>query len=110
MAAGPRRIFVYYRVAPDAEAAAVAAVQRAQAELRRRFEGLATELLRRPADPAAPVPGPVTLMETYAMDVRLRAAGVDEPLQAMIEKMLQPVLAGVLAGPRHVEVFEACAS
>lgn len=90
---GGRRLYVYYRVAPDALALVLEAVQAAQRELCRRHPGLEAELLMRPPlDDQLP-----TLMETYAAP-----DGVDAALQAEIELAMAQVADGA---PRHVEVF-----
>ena len=99
-----RELFVYYR-AHVAEAAAVqTAAEAMQANLRTRYPALITRLLRRPE----PRDGCHTWMETYATDPARAAEGIDASLQAAIDSAaaaLQPML----AGPRHTEVFIACA-
>jgi hypothetical protein len=110
--ASDRRLYVYYRVPPARVAEACRAVRAAQAELCAAQPGLAAELLRRPLPPA----GDATLMETWRL-LRQRAgaagawsaaSGVDVVLQARIEAHMAQALAGLLSGPRHVEVFEPC--
>lgn len=92
-----RRLYVYFRVARDDEAAAVAALRKLHAQWR---DTLDCELLRR-ADDAA---GHVTLLETYR-----QPGGVTLPMQARIEREAALRLAPWLVGARHVEVFEPCA-
>ncbi len=93
-----RALFVWFRVAPEHEVAAVAALGELHAQWV--LQGLRCELLRRAEDKAAVV----TLMETY------RAAdGVDASWQERIQREANAGLAPWLIGPRHIEVFEACA-
>jgi len=99
-----REIFVYYRVrAADAAAVKIAA-QAMQAQLRAQHPGLVTRLLHRPDAQD----GHQTWMETYAADPTHWPEGIDPLLQAAVDRAagaLQPLL----AGPRHTEVFIACA-
>lgn len=99
-----RELFVYYR-APVAGAVAVQAAAAAmQARLCERHPVLVARLLRRPD----PQDGCHTWMETYATDPARAPAGIDDALQSAIDVAaadLQPLL----AGPRHTEVFTACA-
>lgn len=110
MQPGSRRLFIYYRLGDEAVAAACEAVRHAQQALCARHPGLQAELLQSPASSST---GERTLMETYAMDARAQAAGVDQTLQAAIETAvcgaLQPWLA---PARRHLEVFvdTPCAS
>jgi hypothetical protein len=110
MPTGRRRLFIYYRVAEPALAAACRAVQQAQQALCAQHAGLQAGLLQSPA--ASPT-GERTLMETYAMEAAANSAGVDETLQAVIETALRGALQPWLAPQqRHVEVFvdAPCAS
>ena len=91
-------LFIWFRVPRAHEVAAVAAVRGLQAQWI--TQGLQCELLRR-TDGAE---DEVTLMEIYRA-----TAGVDADWQARIEAEAGPRLAPWLRGPRHVEVFEACA-
>ena len=100
-----RELFVYYRVRSADAATALAAVQELQASLREIHPGLVARLLRRPED----VDASQTWMETYATDPRRDPAGVSPQLQAAIEAQAGAMLPP-LAGPRHTEVFVACAS
>jgi Domain of unknown function (DUF4936) len=95
-----RRLFVYYRVEAVQAHEAIAAAKRMQAALRQHHAGLAAELLRRPAMADAQV----TLMETY-----MHPQGIEDGLQAAIEAEASSALHGLIAGARHVEVFEPCA-
>ena len=94
-----RELFVYYRVRPDAAAAAQAAVQRLHAQLRYDDPHLSVRLLRRPDDEN----GLQTWMEIYAAE-----SGISDEVQARIEAGAQALLP-LLAGPRHTEVFIPCA-
>ena len=96
-----RELYVYYRVPDDAAAAAAREVAAVQDELRAAWPGLEARLLRRPDSSG----GQQTWMETYAR----APAGVDAAVQADIEARAARLLTHV-AGPRHVEVFLACAS
>lgn len=105
MGPGARQLFVYYRLDPGADAAAViAAVQAAQRELTATQPGLQARLYRRQDA------GVVTVMETYACD---RPQGVDAALQDRIERRLAAALVPhPSVGPRHLEAFDPvpCAS
>ena len=96
------QLFVYYRVAaPDLDAC-VRTVRTLQAGLAQSHPGLCGALLQRPeADPAT---GQRTLMEIYESP-----GGIDAALQAQIAQAADALLAPWFIGPRHVEVFEACA-
>ena len=93
-----RRLFIYFRVKRDSEAAAVAAVRELQAAWQMAMPGLRCELLRR-ADQG----GDVTLMETY-----VGAQGVGAEWQQRIEDEASARLQPWLVGERHVEVFVPC--
>jgi hypothetical protein len=105
MCCGRRQLFIYYRVNAAQADDAVAAVSAMQRLLRERHAGLQTALLRRPEtnDPE------LTLMETYALDASAAPAGIDAGLQAAIEQQAKQSLSALIAGARHVEVFETCA-
>jgi hypothetical protein len=97
-----RQLFVYYRVAASDLDACVRAVRTLQAGLAQSCPSLHGTLLQRPeADPAT---GQRTLMEIYGFP-----GGIDAALQEQIAQAADALLAPWLAGPRHVEVFEACA-
>jgi Domain of unknown function (DUF4936) len=93
-----RRLFIYFRVTCENEAAAVAAVRELQAAWQVAVPGLRCELLRR-----AEQSGNVTLMETYS-----HSAGVGVALQERIEREAAMRLSQWLVGERHVEVFLPC--
>jgi quinol monooxygenase YgiN len=95
-----RELFVYYRVRSDNAAAAHAAVQRLQAQLRHDDPHLSARLLRRPEEEN----GLQTWMEIYADE-----AGITEAMQARIEASAHALLP-FIDGSRHTEVFIACAS
>lgn len=100
-----RELFIYYRLrTADADAAA-AAVQAFQAQLRQRHPALRTRLLRRP-DKTDDLQ---TWMEIYSTDPMREPQGVDPILDHDIETAAS-ALSPWLAGPRHTEVFLACAS
>jgi quinol monooxygenase YgiN len=94
-----RRLYIYFRVERDSEAAAVIAVRELQAAWQAAMPGLRCELMRRVDDS-----GHVTLMETYAC-----AEGVSTAWQERIERDAEKSLRPWLVGERHVEVFEPCA-
>jgi hypothetical protein len=100
-----RELFIYYRVHAGQAAALQAEVLGSQAQLRHRFPGLTARLLRRDDD----VADRQTWMETYATDSRLRPDGIDAALHAVIEAQAEAWRARI-DGPRHTEVFTACAS
>jgi hypothetical protein len=108
-----RELFVYYRVRPSDAAATLAATQQLQARLRNRYPGLRTRLLRRPDTDTDTDTGHdhdhelQTWMETYATEPP--QAGVSAEIQAAIEAEAR-VLASLIHGERHTEVFIACAS
>ena len=100
-----RELFIYYRLRSIDAAAAQAAVHTYQAALRAHHPPLIARLLRRPEE----TDGYQTWMETYTIDPLREPAGISPELQAEIERHAQS-LAPWLAGPRHTEVFIACAS
>ena len=96
-----RELFVYYKVASINAADARAAFAQMQSQLQRAHPQLCVRLLRRPEE----VNGVQTWMETYSV----AAVGVDAELQSAIDSAgaaMQPWI----TGPRHTEVFIACAS
>ena len=95
-----RRLFIYFRVKRQSEAAVVAALRELQRLWQAAMPGLYCELLRR-ADENGDA---LTLMETYACD-----AGIDTAWQERIEREASERLQSWLVGERHVEVFEPCA-
>ncbi len=103
-----RELFVYYRVARHAVAPAQTAVLAMQAQLRRKHPSLVARLLCREALSAAEDADP-TWMETYVMDPTRADGEVDLALQAEIERAANTLGSGLI-GPRHTEVFIACAS
>lgn len=100
-----RELFVYYRVPVEAATAALAEVRDLQADLRAANPGLVVRLLRRPAQTG----GTETWMETYAIESVVDPAGVSAALESAIEAQAARRLT-CIEGPRHVEVFLACAS
>jgi Domain of unknown function (DUF4936) len=100
-----RELFVYYRLRSIDAAAALTAVHSLQAQLRKRHPQLIARLLRRPEE----VDGCQTWMETYSTDPMQDPAGISAELQSDIEAQAR-VLLPMLDGPRHAELFIACAS
>jgi Domain of unknown function (DUF4936) len=94
-----RRLYIYFRVERESEAAAVAALRELHAAWQVAMPGLRCELLRR-VDQS----GDVTLMETH-----VGAQGVGAEWQKRIEREAGTRLQPWLVGERHVEVFEPCA-
>ncbi len=90
-----RQLFIYWKIAPEALPAALAAVLQAQAQLRADWPGLQAQVLQR-CEPAATSAGMATVMETYRSP-----AGIDAEGEALIEA----ALVGIAPGPRHVEAF-----
>jgi hypothetical protein len=101
---GRRQLFIWYRLARDEAADALVAVQHTQATLREQFPQLAPRLFTRTPDDLAE---PVTVMETYAIELQHDDIGVDTVLQQAIEQAMAAALAGLLPHvPRHAEVFD----
>jgi hypothetical protein len=98
-----RELFIYYRATPENADALQDAVARLQHELKARHPGLQARLLRRPeaAD------GLHTWMETYAAPHHKN--GISDTLHAEIERAAGRAVAPLISGPRHTEVFDACA-
>jgi hypothetical protein len=86
-----RRWFVYFRVAREHEADAVAALRAVHV----RWPALRCELLRRADERVEHV----TLMEVYAT----------HEAQAVAQQEASDAVAPWLIGERHLEVFEPCA-
>ena len=99
-----RELFIYYRSPRDSAARVQASVREFQARLIAAHPGLAARLMCRPVA----VDGVDTWMETYSMDPTHSPRGVEAALEREIERQAAG-LAPLLIGPRHVEVFEACA-
>lgn len=103
-----RQLFVYYRVRSADTPGVLTAVSGLQTDLRQRHPGLLTQLLRRPEEQD----GCQTWMEAYAVTSAepspedTQPQGITPALQAQIEASAA-VLAPLLAGARHVEVFES---
>jgi hypothetical protein len=95
-----RELFIYYRVRTVDAHAAQAAVSQLHARLRGIDPLLSARLLRRPAEEN----GSQTWMEAYASP-----DGITDVMQARIESEAL-MLAPLIDGPRHTEVFVACAS
>jgi hypothetical protein len=101
-----RELFIYYRVDPAHACALREAIHRWQATLSAECPGLIARLLVR-ADETPH--GMETWMETYAMDARTSAQGIDDALAARIAREAGALCRGRTAGDRHVEAFRACA-
>jgi len=103
-----RELFIYYRLRSiDAEAAR-GLVLDFQAQLRTQCPQLMARLLQRP-DPDDETGARQTWMEIYSTDPMREPAGITAELQSVIEAAAG-VLAPLLDGPRHTEVFTACVS
>ena len=100
----PRELYVYYRVPVHEVEALQLAVTAMQERLRQEFPGLQARLLRRTDGDSALD----TWMETYAMPVAASAVGVCDALHTTIEKHAA-AWQHLCEGPRHTEVFDACA-
>lgn len=100
-----RELFIYYRAGPARRPLIVSAVADFQARLREQYPWLITRLLHRPEL----TDGLETWMETYSADRLLHSEGVGAEVQTDIERHAL-VIAPFLGGPRHIEVFVACAS
>ena len=97
-------LFIYYRARVDRASALRVEALAMQARLRREHPGLNARLLCRPES----VDGLHTWMETYATDPMQR--GVD--VVAAARRSIDAEAAGLVSlieGPRHMEVFVACA-
>ena len=103
-----RELFIYYRLRSIDAQAARSLVLDFQAQLRTQYPQLVARLLHRP-DPNDAAGGPQTWMETYSTDPMREPAGVTAALQSEIEAKAA-VLAPLLDGPRHIEVFTTCVS
>ena len=101
----PRELFVYYRAEVANEEAVASAVNGMQGALRLEIGSLRARLLRRPLADAA---HQHTWMETYSIDGAHGHGGIDEHCVALIERHAQ-AWSELRCGPRHLEVFEACA-
>ena len=93
------RLYIYFRVTRESEAAAVQALRELHAAWQVSMPGLRSELLRR-TDQGADV----TLMEIHAC-----AQGVSAAWQERIERDAKARLEALIVGERHIEVFEPCA-
>ena len=76
-----------------------------QRALRERHAGLQAAVMRRVDSAEATV----TVMETYARGAGEAPGGVDEQLQRDIDAQAALDMAAWTVGPRHAEVFDACA-
>jgi hypothetical protein len=98
-----RELFIYYRShLADAHALQLRVLAWHTA-LQAQHPGLQTRLLRRPE----PADEQHTWMETYALPSS--PCGVPLALQHQIEAQAEQLLSPWLIGPRHLEVFVACA-
>ena len=98
------QLYVYYRVASDEAAQAIAAVHALQAELTDRYPDLRCSVLQRSDSGDATAPNSSTLMEVYRLE-----GGIGAALSADIERLAHARLGAWLLGERHVEVFVPCA-
>ena len=93
-----RELFIYYRIRPDRNDAARAAVAEFQMRLRERHPFLRARLLCRPDSDD----GRQTWMETYTNTPS--PDGVSDTMRAEIERAAHR-LVPLIDGPRHIEVF-----
>jgi hypothetical protein len=100
-----RELFVYYRADVQQAQAVATAVAAMQSALRQDIPGLQARVLRRP-EPNAD--SQHTWMETYALDESHHPAGIDDACARLIEARAA-VWSELRSGPRHQEVFLACA-
>jgi hypothetical protein len=103
MPLGQRQLFIYWRVSHADLPAALAALREWHAGLIAQHPGLRCTLYRRTDGATADA----TVMESYAIDMPLPHAGIDEALQRHIDQCGRALLARWLRGTRHVEVFDA---
>lgn len=96
-----REVYVYWKLPPDLQAAAVARVRALHARLIEEHPGLLARVLTR-CDALSGKPA--TLMEIYARPSM--PTGIDDKLEHVIEAAAVAALAGLPAGPRHVEAFD----
>ena len=101
-----RELFIYYRIATSSASYALMMVQAMQQRLQERHPGLTARLLRRPDETHEQPSAQQTWMETYSFH---DAGGVSSALQADIEAEAT-VMAPLIVGTRHTEVFVPCAS
>ena len=90
-----RQLFIYWKIETAALPAALAAVHRAQTQLRADWPGLQAQVLQR-CESAATSKVMATVMETYRSPTGIDAEG---------EALIEAALAGIAPGPRHVEAF-----
>jgi hypothetical protein len=95
-----RRLFIYFRVAHESEAAVVATVRELQQAWQVAMPGLRCDVLRRVDEGS----NAVTLMETYSC-----GDGISAQWQQRIEREVSERLQPWLLGERHAEAFEPCA-
>lgn len=96
-----RELYVYWKLPPDRQAAAVEQVRALQSRLTEAYPGLQARVLAR-CDLSSG--GQATMMETYARPSA--PPGIDASLEQAIEQAASAALAGLGAGPRHVEAFD----
>jgi hypothetical protein len=101
----PQELFVYYKAEVAHEAAVVTAASRMQSALRLEHGSLRARLLRRPMADAS---HQHTWMEIYSIDGAHQYDGIDGACVALIEQHAQ-AWSELRSGPRHLEVFDACA-
>ena len=101
-----RELFIYYRIAPGSATNALRVVQAMQQRLQERHPGLQARLLRRPDETHDQSSAQQTWMEIYSFR---DAGGVSPALQTDIEAEAA-VLAPLILGTRHTEVFIPCVS
>ena len=96
--AGPRALFIYYRVPQAHRADAFEAITAAQQTLMRRLPGVQARLWCRSDEQATDA------LEQTWMEVYEHPEGVDTLCEQELQALLQALPAGLI-GPRHTEAF-----
>ena len=97
--AGPRALFIYYRVPQAHRAEAFEAITAAQQTLMRRLPGVQARLWCRSDEQATDA------LEQTWMEVYEHPEGVGALCEQVLRELLQALPAGLI-GPRHTEAFE----
>lgn len=96
--AGPRALFIYYRVPQAHRADAFEAITAVQQSLMRRLPGVQARLWCRSDEQVADA------LEQTWMEVYEHPEGVDALCEQVLRELLQSLPAGLI-GPRHTEAF-----
>ncbi|MFZ2298312.1 MAG: DUF4936 family protein [Aquabacterium sp.] len=97
--AGPRALFIYYRVSQARRADAFVAITALQQGLMRRLPGVQARLWCRSDEQASDA------VEQTWMEVYEHPEGVDALCEQVLREQVQALPAGLI-GPRHTEAFE----